>query len=176
MIFPFSWSPSMATLARSLLRMALAVRRTSGSIRLETFFRGRASSRTASSICRTLQPSRAAFWASFSAFSASSRPASIFPCPADRVPVFSIPWTLSGRLRSRRALVTAGRLRPMRLLTSSWVRLCWTMRNRMAAASSTGFRSSRCRFSIRDTSWSSCSSLSVMTAGTVLSPASRAAR
>ena len=114
----------MATLARSLLRMALAVRRTSGSMRWETFLRGRASRRTASSICRTLQPSRAAFCASFSALSGSFRPASILPWPADKVPSFSIPWTLSGRFNSRRALVTAGRLRPMRLLTSSWVRLC----------------------------------------------------
>src|SRR4030042_3181158 len=81
-----------------------------------------------------------------------------------------------GSLSRRRALATVGRLLPTRLATSSWVRSPCSMRFLYPAASSTGLRSSRCRFSIRAISVFSSSVKRRTRTGTSLKPACWAAR
>ena len=84
--------------------------------------------------------------------------------------------TASGSVSRRSVLATAGRLLPRRSATLSCVRPHCSISRFTPMASSTGFRSSRCRFSTSAASIRFTSSQSRMIAGISVSPAKRAAR
>src|SRR6266516_1389443 len=84
------------------------------------------------------------------------------------------PFTASGRRVSARMFDTYGRLLPSSSATSRWLYPCRAMRAAKPSASSSGARSSRCKFSMRASS--SGSSTSRTSAGSRSMPASCAAR
>ena len=98
------------------------------------------------------------------------------PCPSLSAPSESSSSTSSGRSRSRIRFEIAGRVRPRRPASSSFESPSSSTSVAQARASSTGFRSSRATFSISAVCIRCAASSSRTIAGTVSSPASRAAR
>ena len=82
----------------------------------------------------------------------------------------------SGSFKSRIVLITLAALFPTRLPISSLDKLNCAFSFAYAVASSIGFKSSRCAFSIIESSSLFCASSVRTIAGTVLSPANRDAR
>jgi len=106
----------------------------------------------AASICRTDQPWRTADSASIRWREESSILAKARPWPAVSVPRRTMSCTGSGKFSRRSRLATAGRLRPMRWETLSWVSPHSSISRWTAEASSNGLRFSRCMFSTSATS------------------------
>ena len=128
------------------------------------------------SACRTLSWLSAMICAACSCSSGVGRLRMTFAWPMLIKPLFSSSSTFSGRFSSRRLLARALRLLPSFWAACSWVRLQRVISSRMPAASSTGSRSSRWRFSTSASSIACSSVTSFTMTGTSVRPAIRLAR
>ena len=118
----------------------------------------------------------AAIWLAAVICVARSSASSARAWPMSRSPAISIDCTGSARLSRRSRLDAALRERPTACAASSWVRPNSLTRRCRPCASSSGLRSSRWMFSIKDMAAADSSGTSRISTGRLSSPARRAAR
>ena len=118
----------------------------------------------------------AAIWFAAVICAARSRLSKARAWPMSRSPAISMVCTGSAKFKRRSKLLAALRERPTDCAACSWVRPNSLIRRCMPCASSSGFRSSRCMFSISAMAAAAWSGTSRTSTGTSLKPASLEAR
>ena len=118
----------------------------------------------------------AAIWLAALIWLALSKASKARAWPISRSPAISMVCTGSARLSKRSRLLAALRERPTAWAAVSWVRPNSLIRRCKPCASSSGFRSSRCMFSISDMAAAASLGTLRTSTGALSSPASLAAR